>query len=150
VDVSPSDGKIDYYSSQVRGGMLGILFAPDGSLQTRSSSSVSASGISAYRWVDFNGDGWLERATIPTNVSNNSSFFMQNDTIDEPFANMVQYLAVYDEKRAREEVDFTLWHSGQGLQPYIEARDEFLGTWIHENADRIHFNRYTGLADLAN
>ena len=75
---------------------------------------------------------------------------MQNDTIDEPFANMAQFLVVYDEKRAQEEVDFTKWNSSQNLFTYIDVRDDYLGAWIDENADRIHFNRYTGLAELAN
>lgn len=145
-----SDGKIDYYASQQRGEVLGVLFGPDGSLQTRSSGSVSSGATSTYRWIDFNGDEILERATIPNGTSNNTAFFLQNDTIDEPFANMVQFLAVYDEERAREEVDFNIWASQTGTTSYIEARDEYLGSWIDENADRIHFNRYTGLAELAN
>ena len=63
---------------------------------------------------------------------------------------MVHFLVVYDEKQAQEEVDYSQWSGTSGTTSYIERRDEFLGTWINENADRIHFNRYTGLAEIAN
>lgn len=144
------DGKIDYYSTQERGEIIGVLFGPDGSLQSRSSSSVSSGLISTYRWIDYDDDNFLQRSTIPSGAGNNTSFFLQNDTNDETFANMVHFLAVYDEKQAQEEVDYSQWVGTSGTTNYIERRDEFLGTWIHENADRIHFNRYTGLAEIAN
>lgn len=143
---SDSDGTIDHFTSNDKGEMIGILFGADGQLLTRNTLSLTSGGVWVCKWIDFNNDGKLERASVLPGNSNNS-FFYQNDTIDEPFMNMAQFLVVYDEQRAREEVDYTLWEDETGASAHALARHEALGTWVNENADRIHFNRYTGLAE---
>ena len=63
--------------------------------------------------------------------------------------NMAQYLLVYDEQQAREEVDFSLFDRSNFnyISQYLDAKNDVLGTWVNENADRLHFNRYTGLME---
>ena len=75
----------------------------------------------------------------------NNAFYYQNDTHDEPFMNMSQYLVVFDGERAVEEVVLPQWGGSIG---YFGDLDRSLGTWVNEHADRIHFNRYTGLAEV--
>ena len=145
VDVD-SDGSADYFTSQDKGEMIGVLFGPDGQLLTRNTQSLTSGGVWVCKWIDFNNDGKLERATVLPGNSNNS-FFYQNDTIDEPFMNMAQFLVIYDEQRAREEVDFTLWSGETSAGAHALAKHNSLGVWVNENADRIHFNRYTGMAE---
>lgn len=142
------DGRIDYYTSSDRGEAIGLLFGADGALVTRNGSSISTDGLWVNKWVDYDGDGNLERAQQPATNNPNNAFFIQNDTIDEVFCNMAQFLVVYDEERALEEVDFTEWQGQSGAASYAEQRQVYLGAWINENADRIHFNRYTGLAQI--
>jgi prepilin-type N-terminal cleavage/methylation domain-containing protein len=141
-----SDGKIDYFSSQDKGEMIGVLFGPDGQLLTRNTQSLTAGGVWVCKWIDFNNDGKLERATVLPGDAENS-FFYQNDTIDEPFMNMAQFLVVYDEERAKEEVDYTLWSGETSAVAHALARHNELGVWVNEKSDRIHFNRYTGMAE---
>ena len=59
-----------------------------------------------------------------------------------------QFLVVYDEERAKQDVDFTNWTVGNRVADFIQDRNAELGPWVTENADRIHFNRYTGLAEV--
>ena len=136
-----------YFECEDRGEMIGVLFGPDGGMLTRNSDSLSSGGLWVNKWIDYNGDGFLERGALFSGNQNNT-FFAQNDTIDEPFVNMAQFLAVYDEERAKEEVDFTIWQDENTAGGRATLRNQYLGTWINENADRIHFNRYTGLAEM--
>jgi prepilin-type N-terminal cleavage/methylation domain-containing protein len=133
----------DIYLSKDPGQMIGILFSADGELQTRNNRSVSSSGLRTAKWIDFNGNGILERGT----GDGNNAFYSQNELTDEPFMNMAQYLLVYDEQEAREAVDFTRFDRDDFtyISQYLNAKNEVLGTWVNENADRLHFNRYTGL-----
>ena len=136
-----------YFECEDRGEMIGVLFGPDGGLLTRNSDSVSSGSLWVNKWIDFNGDGRLERGAGFTG-NPNTTFFAQNDTIDEPFMNMAQFLVVYDEERAKEEVDYTIWLDENTAGGRATVRNQYLGAWINENADRIHFNRYTGLPEM--
>ncbi len=62
---------------------------------------------------------------------------------DEPFIAVGPYLAVFDEKTAREELDTSRWprsRAGGGRR----GRD--LTEYIDETARQLHFNRFTGVA----
>ena len=139
------------YNSGEPGAMIAILFGPDGDLLTRNTSSVSAGGMRSAKWIDFNADGQLETANYCDEDDNQHNlFYYQNDTVDEPFVNVCQYLVVYDEEQAREEVDFTAWEDFNGIRDFYRKKNAALGPWVAENADRLHFNRYTGLSERSN
>jgi len=139
------DGFADYFTSDAPGQMIGVLFGPDGGLLTRNNASVSVGGLRNGKWIDFNGDGRMEIGTTLSGNPNNA-FYYQNDTDDEPFMNMSQYLVVFDGDRANEEVEIPVW-TGNTTGYFVDL-DRSLGTWVNEHADRIHFNRYTGLAEV--
>ena len=139
------------YNCGEPGAMIGILFGPDGDLLTRNTSSVSAGGIRSSKWIDFNADGRIELGNYCDEDDNQHNlYYYQNDTVDEPFVNMCQYLVVFDEEQAREEVDFSAWEEFSGIRDYVRTKNDALGPWVTENADRLHFNRYTGLSERTN
>ena len=106
------------------GKMIGIMYGPDGTTITRNSQSDSN-----QVFVDFNNDGLQ---LFSDDVNDQASEY------DEPFVAMAPFLAVFDDDEARELYDTLLW-GGQF------TRDENLTEYITQFADRIHFNRYTGV-----
>jgi prepilin-type N-terminal cleavage/methylation domain-containing protein len=150
-----NDGRYDYYRSAEAGSTFGVLFGADGTVITRNPEAQTSSSNRLYNWVDYdnerdNGGNYvLNRSS--TNSGSNTSFFQQRESDSESFINVCQFLAVYDEIKAKQDIDYTQFIAAQnslGAGDFIELRDEQLGTWLDENADRIHFNRYTGLAKV--
>ena len=98
---------------------------------------MSVGGLRNGKWIDFNGDGRMEIGTTLSGNPNNA-FYYQNDTDDEPFMNMSQYLVVVRRDRANEEVEVPVW-TGNTTGYFVDL-DRSLGTWVNEHADQIHFN----------
>ncbi|MCH8152535.1 MAG: prepilin-type N-terminal cleavage/methylation domain-containing protein [Planctomycetes bacterium] len=107
------------------GKIIGIMYGPDGTTITRNSQSDSNTSF-----VDFNNDGEL---LFSDDINDQAS---END---EPFVAMAPFLAVFDDDEAREMFDSTAWED-------IDIRRADLTEYITQFADRIHFNRYTGVA----
>ena len=63
---------------------------------------------------------------------------------DEPFVVIAPFLAVYDDDEARELGDTANWDDPQIYQQDLVGLPNDPG-YITENANRIHFNRYTGV-----
>ncbi len=135
---------------EVPGVVFGVMFAPDGTSVTGNAQS-DASLI----WADFFVD--LDTATpnpmaaepmmrlgneaaLPFFLLEAPREFEQWFEDDEPFIVMAPFLAVYDDKEAR------VLKSGDWN---VRADYEFDLTgpdgYISENANRVHFNRYTGV-----
>ena len=149
------DGRYDYYRSLEFGSAFGVLFGADGTVITRNPEAQTSASNRLYNWVDYdalrdnNGNYLLNRTSGAG--SSNTPFFQQGETNAESFINVCQFLAVYDEVKAKQDIDYTAFVGAQaslGAGDFIEFRDRILGTWLDENADRIHFNRYTGLAKV--
>ena len=130
------------------GGVIAVVFNPDGVTITRNTRSDSD-----RMFVDFN-DDYLQRqggndfdlwSTFPNNNgycdfgNNLPQFFCQREPDDEPYVTIAPYLAVYNDVEARELYDTTTWSNGQ-------TRADDVTRYVTNNADRIHFNRYTGVA----
>lgn len=133
------------------GTMLVVRFGSDGSIQTRNPAmpaniTPTVAGDTAYctLWVDLNRDGLLEIGS--TGGSSNGRFFDYDELIDEPAADVVEFLAVYDDRDARERYDPAAWNPATGGSGAETARRDDLTEYIDQFADRIHFNRYTGVA----
>ena len=60
---------------------------------------------------------------------------------DEPFISPVPYVAVYDDDKARE-TRTTNWLTQAQIDADLTGPNGYINTY----ADRIHFNRYTGVA----
>ena len=136
-------------NDEVPGVVLGVMYGPDGTSITGNPQSDAS-----LTWVDFfvdpdtgppdptllprmrwGGDGtWYDLAAAPR-------VFYQDFVDDEPFVVIAPFLAVYDDDEARELGDTNNWDDTQVYQ------EDLVGVtgYITENANRIHFNRYTGV-----
>ncbi|MEE8154525.1 MAG: prepilin-type N-terminal cleavage/methylation domain-containing protein [Phycisphaerales bacterium] len=112
-------------SGEAPGEMIAIMYGPDGTLITRNSQSDSEN-----IFVDFNNSGDQQI----------NSFDIDDQMFedDEPYLAMAPFLAVFDDDEAREIFDATLW--GDEI-----VRQEQITEYVTQFADRIHFNRYTGV-----
>ena len=151
-----NDGRYDYYRSAEAGSTFGVLFGADGSVITRNPEAQTSSSNRLYNWVDYDNErdtngNYVLNCSTSSGADDNAPFFLQRESDSESFINVCQFLAVYDEIKAKQDIDYTQLIAAQnslGTGAFLELRDEQLGTWLDENADRIHFNRYTGLAKV--
>ncbi len=133
-------------AGEVPGRMIGVMYGPDGTTLSRNSQSDSD-----QTWVDFVAifDAGEPKVRADNNQFSPSArsmefFFEQKIADDETFVTVAPFLAVYDDTQARELKSLDWDNSPQGRQNY---EDELTGLsgYITRNADRIHFNRYTGV-----
>ncbi|MCH7604090.1 MAG: hypothetical protein IIB54_15125, partial [Planctomycetes bacterium] len=61
---------------------------------------------------------------------------------DEPVVMIAPYLAVFDDEQFREFSDPASWTDSGGFDTYRKD----LRRYLNQNANRIHFNSYTGVA----
>lgn len=115
------------------GRSVGVLFASDGSVRLQL-PDLDATMF----WIDMDNNGiqtlYPEGTTDVDEVFN--MFAPDEETNIEP----VRFLAVFDYSRAREELEFLPEEWADW-----EDRSDAFTTFINENADRLHFNRYTGV-----
>jgi prepilin-type N-terminal cleavage/methylation domain-containing protein len=128
---------------EIAGRMVGVLFGPDGTTILRNPDSNATRAF-----VDFNVDrlqnvGGSE-VSYPTTLSSSQwfeSFFDQVFEEDETFFTIAPFLSVYDDDEARDRRT-TDWTNAQDV--YDELTGPNTG-YISLEADRLHFNRYTGV-----
>lgn len=144
------------------GWAIGVLFGPDGRVLSRMPGQVlevvtaSSGNQNAYvkAFVDYDGNGFPNRGT--TNIygsgPNNLDYFVYDEPLDEPLVDWVPYLAVFNDAEARQLFDGNAWKGtgaaavGGASNPSKRVSDQTL--FIEEQADRITFNRYTGVAGV--
>ncbi len=126
------------------GALIGVMYASDGSTITRNSRSDSNSF-----WVDFFVDP--DPAADPTILRFGNpvpltiaaaTFFKQWWETDETLVTVVPFLAVYDDEKARELRVNDDWTNQDAYEGDLTGPEGY----INLRADRIHFNRYTGVA----
>ena len=149
--------------NEAAGAIIGVMYGPDGNTLRHNSRSDSRQA-----WVDFNSQEDLSRhggvrqrqcgndlhPTDPElNEPGNScicdygldyfSFLCQQSPDDEPYFTPMPFLAVFDDEQCRALYDTTAWsaETAQGALNRIRDQSEY----INQYADRIHFNRYTGV-----
>jgi len=133
------------------GSLVGVLYSPEGRVVVRNAES-GADRI----WVDYNRD-WLQTfnantqidwkdpniTTFPWSVNpwtqGMSEYFKIETQESEPFVSMTPILAVFNEEECRKAYDHAGWNEAND-------RDGDYTIYIDENADRIQFNRYSGVA----
>ncbi len=132
------------------GSLVGVLYSPEGRVVVRNAES-GADRI----WVDFNQD-WTQTISateevvwndsnvvaspwsVPATPDGIGSFFDLEFPEGEPFISMTPILVVFNELEFRKSVDPTSWNSS-------DVRDIAYTKYIEANADRIQFNRYSGV-----
>ncbi len=132
------------------GVVIAVMYAPDGTVVTQNSRSNSSRifvdfdrNVFQYQDGDRN-QGFIDH-TGYCDLGDNSSggtlteYYCQRHPDDEPYLIMAPFLAVFDDDEAREILDPSRWVDPQ-------PRIDDLTAHINERADRIHFNRYTGVA----
>lgn len=155
----PDVATIDTISDQgdPPGRVFAVIYSPNGSVVMRNAQS------NALRmFVDFNNDsiqqvsgcdggdcvnGELEYApmpSVPGFPTFNLRMLEQMKPNDEPYLSPIPYLAVYNEDDFRDRYEPLDWQPAEPDNWALKHRD--LTEFVNENAERIHFNRYTGVA----
>ena len=133
------------------GRVIGVMFRADGSTVMQDSARDAH-----FIWIDVNDD---DRRTFELDTNDDGApesnhiddWMMHKGPDDEPLIQMVRYLAVYDHDGAREWGDTSTWTNSANWQnpttwePGGNTREAELIEYINEYADRLHFNRYTGV-----
>lgn len=118
------------------GSLLGVLFSPRGEVITR---RLDGGAGRQYSWVDFNADGFLNDGA----TTGAGEQWQYDEPDDEPRISFAPFLSVYDDREAHE---FFPDSSFEWIGPSNrQQRRDDLSQYINQNADRIHFNRYTGV-----
>ena len=150
-------------SGEIAGQLIGVMYAPDGTTITRNSQTDSN-----RTFVDFNNNGCQDfgddvddtcdeddidyDGPIPpdpiSETDYTQAFFDQRFEGEETYVTVVPFLSVYDDDAAREMFGADDWDVFDTYLEELTNNDSAnppLG-YIALFADRIHFNRYTGVA----
>lgn len=130
--------------------MLMIRFGPDGKPITRNASlpaNVTAgSDIASVRpWVDFNRDGFISIGTSSTGGSD-TMYYNYDEWDDEPLGNCGLFIAVFNDAEFREQAPPATQVGWRGTNSRDLNFDRTV--FVDQNADRIQFNRFTGVAEV--
>ena len=149
---------------------IGILFGPDGRTLSRNPEQVTevdTGSDNPNAWVrafvDYDGNGYPSWGTTYCPDWNNLDQLIYDEPLDEPFIDLTPYLAVFNEEEARErfapqsDAATSGWRAWRGTSireapPFGPAltgsgpRIRDLSLFVNEQADRITFNRFTGVA----
>lgn len=129
------------------GRMIAVMFAPDGTLVTRNPYS-SAGDSKAF--IDFNKIDLTPADNDPQDCVNAGGcatstfqqYWLQDDVNDETNLTLVPFLAIFDDRQARERRTLD-WGNAANMLAELNGPAGF----ITASSDRIHFNRFTGVAE---
>lgn len=132
-------------NSEESGRQISVIFGPDGTMATRNVMNAGASGERVWPFIDLNGNRLMDRYDV---VSGGNPWYLSytgyNDVGDELDIFPCQFLAVYDDEEARKALGDDAWSgSGGDLQRIVD-----ITRWVDEYGAPIHFNRYTGVAEV--
>ena len=139
------------------GRMIGVLFGPDGSLMTRlPGGGLANAGMYRSAVMDLDRDGQQRE---PDASEGAARYFTHDDLEDEPSIQYCQFVAVFDDKQAREVYDPANWRGSAGGQfaldtpcsTYAAGQERMRceqSEFINQFADRIIINRNTGRAEV--
>lgn len=152
-------------SNSEYGRAIGVLFGADGTVITRLPNGI---GVANYESAYFDADGFKDNAGLPVqNVGTSSGgarFFEYNEEVDEASIQYVRSLAVFDDAAAREFFVPSNWSGSDqapgdtagaalpadcsGMPPGQSRMRCEQSQFINQFADRINFNRFTGVAEV--
>lgn len=134
------------------GSMIGVLFGPDGRVLSRNPEQVLEvlvdDGIDTDAWCAgfLDSDGSSQPKKGATAGTQSFPYFQYDEPTDQPLIDYVPYLAVYDDSELRSKFDTAPWAGPANNQP----RRDNISAYVEELADRITFNRYTGVPGVVN
>jgi len=128
-----SIGAIAPPNNEAPGYIVAVMFDADGSVITENARSDST-----RIFLDVNNDGMQQFGGVAVDPVNFADTFAQIEEDDEVYLSFAPFIAVYDDDEAREFYDASDWNNGA-------TKDTELTQYIDEFADRLHFNRYTGV-----
>lgn len=141
-------------AGEVGGNMLAVMYAPDGSTITRNPVNDAARSFvdfNANCLQDIHGDSvdYFNCGPGYSQVSSanyNGGYFEQWYENDEPYLDVVPFIAVFDDDACRERYDSNQWNPAVSGTAALANRRTDYTLFITNNADPIYFNRYTGVA----
>ncbi len=144
---SPSDSE--------RGTLVVVRFAPDGSMQTRNpalSANLTSSATdtsSVAPWIDFNRNGLMDIGT--TSGTSNGKFYALDELNDESLGDHAMFLAIFDDDLFHAQSnpsDVASWQGYSSMTNWMGQLNKKRSDYINQFSDRIHFNRFTGVAEI--
>ena len=148
--ISPADPVI-----RERGTTVVVRFAQDGSMQTRNpsltanlTSSVTDTS-SVAPWIDFNRNGLMEIGT--TGGTTNGKFYALDEIHDESLGDHAMFLAVFDDDLFHSQAtpaELAVWNVYTNIDAWMNGLNKARSNFINQFSDRIHFNRFTGVAEV--
>ncbi len=146
------------------GNAIGVLFGPDGRLLSRlpvglteAETGNATQNQNAWEkpFLDVDGTGYPRCGNTvlpPFAALTNLNFFYYDEPLDEPYIDLVPFLAVYSDSEARERFNNGAAWKGQvagGMAAGSEPqRVKDISAFISEQADIIRFNHYSGVPGL--
>ena len=138
-----------------RGTTVVVRFAQNGSMQTRNpsltanltSSPTDTSSIAP--WIDFNRNGLMDIGT--TAGTSNGKFYALDEIYDESLGDHAMFLAVFDDDLFHAEstpVELATWIGYTSMDNWMNGLNRARTNFINQFSDRIHFNRFTGVAEI--
>ena len=125
------------------GRMISVLFSSNGTMITRDPTTASGAGMTTWPYLDINGSHQLE--PIDHNGYGGIFQYVAYDAVgDEGDLIPCQWLAVYDDAEARKALGDDDW----GGVPGDQVRKDEISGWVNGYGVPIHFNRYTGVAEV--
>jgi len=143
------------WTKSERGTRVVVRFAADGSFQTRNpalSANLTPSptdSSSVAPWIDSNRNGRLEIGATPG--TSNGRFYAFDEWGDESLCNHAMFLAVFDDDDFHAQAkpaDVTSWQGYSSIAAWMAGLNRSRTEYINQFCDRIHFNRFTGVAEL--
>ena len=138
-----------------RGTTVVVRFAQDGSMQTRNPSltaNLTPSALdssSVAPWIDFNRNGLMEIGT--TTGTSNGKFYALDEIHDESLGDHAMFLAVFDDDLFHAQAtpaDLDSWDGYSTMDAWMNGLNKARSNFINQFSDRIHFNRFTGVAEV--
>lgn len=129
------------------GSMMGVLFGPDGRVLSRNPQQVlevvvdESTDPDAWCTGFLDGDGSGQPKKGTTAGGQSFPYWQYDEPSDQPLIDYVPYLAVFDDADMRGRFNTAPW-AGPANN---DARRNDVTSYVEELADRISFNRYTGV-----
>jgi prepilin-type N-terminal cleavage/methylation domain-containing protein len=125
------------------GRMICVLFAADGTMVMRDPGSSGAAGMTAWPYLDMDLNRKFEIQN-PNGYGGVLSYVAYDAIPDEGDVLPCQWLAVYDDEEARKSLGTNNWTGEAG----DTIRKVQISDWVNSFGIPIHFNRYTGVAEI--
>lgn len=129
------------------GSMMGVLFGPDGRVLSRNPQQMLEVEVDPSSDQDAWCTGFLDSRGISqpdkgaTGGGQSFPFWQYDEPNDQPLIDYVPYLAVFDDSELRARFNTAPW---AGPANNLARRND-VTAYVDELADRITFNRYTGV-----